>query len=391
MLTDTAIRKAATTDKQYKMTDGQGMYLLVKKSGKYWRMDYRFQGKRKTFAIGVYPDVRLKEARQKRDEARVMIKKGIDPMQKPEFPDGNSFEKVALEWFHKNKHTWVAGHSKRILRRLEANIFPWLGEKPVSSISAPDLLKALRRIEDRGAIETAHRVRQTCGQVFRYAIATGKASHDITADLKGAIPPPHRVNMATITNPKEVGGLLRSISGYKGNFVTRCALSLAPLTFVRPGELRSAEWSEIDFEKAEWKITADKMKMSRPHIVPLAKQAINVFLEIEPYTKHRSKYVFPSPRTDARPLSDNAVLSALRRMGYEKHEMCGHGFRAMASTLLHENGWASHLIELQLAHVEKNSVKAAYNHALHLDERRKMMQWWADYLDDLRSNKDETI
>lgn len=385
MLTDTAIKKAIPKEKQYKLSDSKGLYLLVKKSGKYWRMDYRFQKKRKTMALGIYPAVKLKEAREKCDDARGKIKSGVDPMSKSDTPDQNTFEFVALEWYGKNKLSWVPAHAKRVLSRLQSDIFPWLGTKPISSIQAPDLLTALRRVEERGAVETAHRIKNTCGQIFRYAVATGKAAHDITADLRGAIPPPQKGHMSTITDPVQVGGLLRSIDGYKGHFITRCALKLAPLTFVRPGELRNAEWAEINFEKAEWKIEAEKMKMSRPHIVPLPKQAIEVFLEIKPYTAHRSRYVFPSPRTDKRPLSDNGVLSALRRMGYEKHEMSGHGFRAMASTLLHENGFPSHIIELQLAHVERNGVKAAYNHALYLKERKEMMQWWADYLDQLKS------
>jgi len=384
MLTDTAIKKAVPQAKQYKMADGKGLYLLIKKAGKYWRMDYRFLKKRKTMALGVYPTVKLKEARTKRDAARGKINSGIDPMEKVDTPDQSMFEFVAREWYGKNKHTWVTAHAVRVLSRLEKNIFPWLGEKSIAEITPPDLLSALRRVEERGAIETAHRIKNTCGQIFRYAVATGKATRDITADLRGAIPPPKKTHMATITDPAEVGGLLRSIDGYKGHFITRCALKLAPLTFVRPGELRHAEWSEINFEKAEWKIEAKKMKMARPHIIPLSRQSVEVLLEIQPYTAHRSKYVFPSPRTDKRPLSDNGVLSAIRRMGYGKHEMCGHGFRAMASTLLHENGFPGHIIELQLAHAERNSVKAAYNHALYLKERKEMMTWWAGYLDKLK-------
>jgi len=388
MLTDTAIKSALPKEKQYKMSDAYGLYLLVKSVGKYWRMDYRFNQKRKTLAFGVYPKISLKVARKKCQEARDLLEDEIDPGEYKKTLTqeivSDSFRAVATEWYLKNRHTWVIGHAERILRRMELNIFPWIGDVPITDVLPMDLLTVLRRIEDRGAIDTAHRAMQTCGQVFRYAIATGRAEHDITAALKGAIPPPKRSNMSTITDPSKIGGLLRAIDGYEGHFITRCALMLAPLVFLRPGELRHAEWAEIDLEKAEWKIPAEKMKMARPHIVPLSTQALNILKEIQPYTQHRSLYVFPSVRTDKRCMSDNTILAALRRMGYAKEEMSGHGFRAMASTLLHENGWPSPIIELQLAHVERNSVKAAYNHALHLDERIKMMQWWADYLDVLK-------
>jgi len=279
----------------------------------------------------------------------------------------------------KNKHIWTEGHSKTIIRRLELNIFPWLGTRPVASITAPELLAVLRRIEDRGALETAHRVKQICGQVFRYAIATGRGERDPSADLRGALPPAKPKRMATITDPKQISELLRVIDGYEGHLITKCALRFAPLVFVRPGELRQAEWQEINFDQAEWKIPAEKMKMRISHIVPLSTQAIEILKEIEPLTG-RSRYVFPSLRTAERPMSNNTVLAALRRLGYAKEEMSGHGFRAMASTVLHEQGWRSDIIERQLAHAERNSIKAAYNHAQHLPERRRMMQAWADYL-----------
>jgi len=388
MLTDIAVKSAIPKDKPYKLADGHGLHLLVKLAGKYWRMDYRFKGKRKTLAIGVYPKVGLKVARKKCHEARELLEQDLDPMEQRKLsailPVSNSVKSIALEWYSKNKHTWVVGHAERILRRLELNIFPWLGDTPILTVSPMDLLTVLRRIEDRGAIDTAHRAKQVCGKIWRYAVSTGRAEHDITAALNGALPPPKRSNMSTITDPGKVGELLRAIHGYEGHFTTCCALRLAPLVFLRPGELRRAEWTEIDLDKAEWKIPEEKMKMSRPHIIPLSKQALKILHEIRPYTAHRSIYVFPSIRSDKRPMSDNTILAALRRMGYSKEEMTGHGFRAMASTLLHENGWGTHLIELQLAHVEKNSVKAAYNHALYLDDRIKMMQWWADELDKLK-------
>ena len=392
-LTDTAIRNAKPKEKQYKLADTNGLYLLVNRAGKYFRMNYRFGGKRKTASFGVYPKVKLKDARQKCNDAQALLKQGIDPMQykkevklRGKEQAKNSFESIALEWFTKNKHTWTEGHSRTILSRIEQNIFPWLGGKPIIDITPSDLLLALRRIEDRGAVETAHRVKQICGQIFRYAIATGRADRDISADLKGALMPVKTKHLSAITDPEKVGELLRAIDDYSGQFITKCALKLAPLVFLRPKELRHAEWSEVDLESYEWKIPPEKMKMTRPHIVPLSFQSVDILKEIQPLTGNE-RYVFPSVRSTARPMSENTVLAALRRMGFTKEEMCGHGFRAMASTLLHENGWASHLVELQLAHAEKNSVKAAYNHAEHLDDRRKMMQWWADHLDVLRGGK----
>ena len=389
-LTDTAIKNAKPADKPYKMTDGRGLYLLVNKTGKYFRWDYRYGGKRKTYALGVYPDIGLKAAREKHQDLRRLLSQGIDPMEyKKEMQAQSlqeihhSFEMVAREWFLKNRSVWTEKHAQTIMSRLKNNIFPWLGGKETNSITAPMLLDCLRRIEARGAVETAHRVKQICGQVFRYAIATGRAERDISADLKGALPPTKPKHMATITSPDKIGELMRAIDGYQGNLITRCALKFAPLTFVRPGELRHAEWVEINIDEQVWKIPAEKMKMRSVHIVPLSGQAIAVLEEICPLTGD-GKYVFPSLRTGSRPMSENTVLAALRRMGYAKEEMTGHGFRSMASTVLHEKGWSTDVIERQLAHAESNSVKAAYNHAQHLPERRKMMQWWADYLDDLR-------
>jgi len=392
-LKDTAIRNAKPKEKQYKLYDEKGLYLLVNKAGKYFRFDYRYAGKRKTLALGVYPGVKLAEARERRDNARKLLQNDIDPAQHRKETKAmrkdqavNSFEAIAREWFTKNKHIWTESHSRTIIRRLELNIFPWLGTRPVASISAPELLAAFRRIEYRGALETAHRVKQICGQVFRYAIATGRAERDPSADLRGALAPVKHGRMATITDPKKIGELLRAIDGYEGTPVAKCALKLAPLVFVRPGELRHAEWAEIDLDSSEWRIPADKMKMKNPHIVPLSTQAVEILTEIQPVTGE-DRYVFPSIRTYSRPMSNNTVLAALRRMGYTKEEMSGHGFRAMASTVLHEQGWHSDIIERQLAHAERNSIKAAYNHAQHLPERRKMMQAWSDYLDTLRSSE----
>jgi integrase len=297
----------------------------------------------------------------------------------------NSFQLVALEWYAKFSTKWVASHGDRTLRRLEKDVFPWIGNRPICEIKAPELLTVLRRIENRGAIETAHRIHQICEQVFRYAIATGKAERDISSDLRGALPPTRKRHHATIVEPKKIAELLKAIQSYEGYFVTKCALQLAPLFFVRPGELRKAEWSEFNFETAEWRIPAEKMKMRATHIVLLCAQAISILRELETLTGN-SQYVFPSIRTLRRPMSDNTVLGALRRLGYSKDEMTGHGFRSMASTLLNEQGWNRDAIERQLAHAERNNIRAAYNYAEYLPERRKMMQHWADYLDTLTNS-----
>ena len=392
-LTDLEIRRAVWSGKNRKLSDSKGMYVLVTKAGKYFRYDYRFGGKRKTLALGVYPQTSLADARRKHSEARKLLEKDIDPSafkkaKKIELigKAENNFLTVALEWFEKHKNIWSEGHTKVVIRRLEKNVFPWLANRQIDSISAPEILKVLRRIEDRGAVETAHRVKQICSMIFRYAIATGRAERDPTADLRGALTPIKPRHMATITDPKEIGALLRAIDGYQGNIMTRCGLQLAALLFVRPGELRKAEWAEIDFEEALWKIPARKMKMRRPHIVPLPTQAIGVLKEMEPLTGG-GKYVFPSLRSAKRPMSNNTLLAALRRMGYSKEEMTVHGFRSMASTLLHELGWPSEVIERQLAHAERNKVRAAYNHAEHLERRVEMMQAWADYLDALKNKE----
>jgi integrase len=390
-LTDTKVRTTKPADKPQKLFDGGGLFLLVTPSGgKLWRLKYRFGGTEKSLSLGRYPETSLAEARQKRDQASALLAKGVDPgdTKKAQKATGmqetETFEIIAREWHAKFSRSWASSHAKTTIRRLELFIFPWLGNRPIKTITAPELLAALRRIEAKGALETAHRVKQVCGQVFRYAIATGRAERDPSGDLRGAIPPASGKHMATITDPKEIAGLLRSIDSYRGSIVTRCALQLAPLVFVRPGELRQAEWSEFNLEMAEWRIPAEKMKAGAVHIVPLSRQALDILREIQPLTGH-AMYVFPSPRTDSRPMSSNAILSALRRMGYAKEEMSGHGFRSMASTLLNEQGWNRDAIERQLAHAERNSVRAAYNHAEFLPERKKMMQAWADYLDGIKS------
>jgi integrase len=389
-LTQVGIRNTKPREKAYKLADEKGLFLFVTPSGgKYWRFKYRFGGKEKKLAFGVYPEVSLAEAREKRDQARKLLGNDVDPAVVKQAARNaivqaaeNSFQLVALEWYAKFSTKWVASHGDRTLRRLEKDVFPWIGNRPVCEIKAPELLTVLRRIENRGAIETAHRIHQICGQVFRYAIATGKAEHDISSDLRGALPPTRKRHHATIVEPKKIAELLKAIQSYEGYFVAKCALQLAPLFFVRPGELRKAEWAEFNFETAEWRIPAGKNENAGTHIVHLSAQAISISRELENLTGN-SQYVFPSKRTLRRPMSDNTVLGALRRLGYSKDEMTGHGFRSMASTLLNEQDWNRDAIERQLAHAERNNIRAAYNYAEYLPERRKMVQHWADYLEAL--------
>ena len=393
-LTDSTIRNAKPgitpagkpTAKPYKMGDAGGLYLEVTPSGgKLWRLKYRFGGKEKRLALGAYPVVTLKAARERAIEARRLLADGVDPAQaKAKAAGAHSFEAVAREWHAKFAPTWTAAHAARIITRLELNVFPWIGARPIAEITAPELLAVLRRIEARGRLETAHRAHQNCGAVFRYAVATGRAERDPSGDLRGALPPATKRHHAAIVEPRAVAELLRAIDGYTGSLVTACALKLAPLVFVRPGELRRAEWVEIDLDAAEWRIPADKMKMREPHVVPLSRQAVAILRELQPLTG-RGRYVFPGARSAARPMSENTVNAALRRLGYDKDTMTGHGFRSLASSILHEQGWPSDIIERQLAHAERNKIKAAYNRAQHLPERRRMMQAWSDYLDSLRA------
>lgn len=389
-LTDTGIKNAKADSKPFKLADGGGLYLLVMPNGsRWWRLDYRFGGKRQTISFGVYPEVSLKLARERRDTARRQIAEGIDPAfirkqakQSLTGEAANSFETVAREWFVKQSPTWAASNSKIVIDRLERDVFAWIGRRTINEVTAPELLSVLRRVEERGAVETAHRIRQVCGQIFRYAIATGRAQRDVASDLRGALAPVKGKHFSSITDPKGVGALMRAINAYEGYFPTRCALRLAPLVFVRPGELRHAEWSEVDLEKAEWRIPASKMKMGRTHFVPLSCQAVGIMRELQPLTGN-GMYLFPSVRTRSRPMSNGTLIGAIRRLGYTTDQMTPHGFRSMASTLLNEQGWNRDWIERQLAHGEQDGVRAAYNYAEHLPERRKMMQDWADYLESL--------
>ncbi|WP_027190866.1 tyrosine-type recombinase/integrase [Fundidesulfovibrio putealis] len=394
-LTDIAVRNAKPGEKKIRLRDERGLFLEVSagkdgKPRKWWRFRYKLNGRENMLSLGVYPDVTLKDARDRRDETRRLISQGIDPAQArksaktEEAENGETFERIAREWWAKFQPTWTEEHGGQILRRLELNVFPWIGSRPIKDITAPEILKLARRIESRGALEMAHRTIQGCGQIFRYGIATGRCERNPAADLRGALPPVKEKHHPSITDPKAIAPLLRAMDAYQGSPITGCALRLAPLVFVRPGELRHAEWAEINIEAKEWRIPGHKMKMREQHIVPLARQALVIIEELHPLTGH-GKYLFPSMRTLDRPMSENTVNGALRRLGYTKDELTGHGFRSMASTLLNEQGWNRDAIERQLAHAERDNIRAAYNYAEFLPERRKMMQAWADYLDSLKT------
>jgi integrase len=394
-LTNTAIRNADPGKKPVKLFDGGGLFLLINPNGsRWWRLKYRFDRSEKLLSLGVYPDVGLKDARERRDEARKLIAGGIDPgaarkAQKTSRLDraANSVETVAKEWFEKFATNWAPTYSSKVIARFEKDIYPWIGDRPVAEVSPREILEVLRRIEKRGALETAHRALSECSQLFRYAVATGRADSDPTRDLKGALATPAVRHMASITDPAKVGELMRAIDGYSGFPVSQAALKLAPLLFVRPGELRKAEWAEFDLEGATWTIPAARMKTRKQnpqdHIVPLATQALAVVRELHRLTG-QSRYVFPGVRTHERPMSENTVNAALRRMGYQKDEMTGHGFRAMARTILDEHlGFRPDVVEQQLAHAVRDPQGRAYNRTAHLAERRRMMQAWADYLNGL--------
>jgi integrase len=391
-LTDTAVRAVQPGSKTIKLFDERALYLQVAPSGgKWWRFNYRFGGKYKTLALGVYPDVSLKMARERRDAARRLLAEGADPGENRKAQKAaragsaaNSFEVLALEWLEKQKPTWAASHWTKIGAMLKRDLFPWLGSRPIAAITPPELLSALRRIEARGAVDTTKRARIVAGQVFRYAVATGHAQRDPTPELRGAIAPTVKKHLAAITEPKEAGKLLLAIDHYVGTPVVRAALAIAPMVFVRPGELRTARWAEIDLELAEWRIPAERMKMRLPHIVPLAKQAVQILSDLKSLTGS-FEFVFPSHRSPKRPMSENAILVALRAMGYPREIMTGHGFRAMARTILDEVlNYRVDLIEHQLAHAVRDANGRAYNRTAHLDARKQMMQGWADYLDKLR-------
>ena len=402
-LSSTQIEKTKPQLKEAKLFDGGGLFLLIspQKVGpdgkqlpvsRLWRFKYRFAGKEKLLSFGAYPVITLADARKRREDAKKLLANGVDPgemkkslKQADIALDENSFEIVAREWITKFSGQWSQLHAGTIMERMERDVFPYMGAKPVSAIKSPELLAVLRRVESRGALDTAHRIRNHCGQVFRYAVATGRAERDPSRDLQGALPPVKFGHRAALTDPKELAPLLKAVEGYQGSFVVKCAMQLLPMLFVRPGELRHMEWTELDLDAAQWNIPAVKMKMKQAHIVPLPPQALHVLDELKPLTGH-SIYVFPCHRSPLRCMSDNAINAALRRMGFEKSEVTAHGFRATARTMLHEIlDFSPDAIEAQLAHAVPDRLGMAYNRTQHLAERKKMMQVWADYLDGLKA------
>lgn len=397
-LKDTFVKNVKPTEATggVKYADGQGLFLHVRAAGKYWRMAYRYAGKQKLLALGVYPAVSLADARKRRESARELLADGIDPSaakrqdrQAKADSMANTFESVAREWLANTASKRAEITQLKVKTWLEKDAFPYIGKLPISTIGPRDVLdKVVRKLEARGAIDTAHRVKQLCGQVFRYAVVTGRADRDVTADLRDALATKKTTNHAAITEPKPLGDLLRAIYGYTGHPYTLAALKLAPLVFVRPGELRTAEWAEFDLDGAEWRIPGPKMKMKADHIVPLSTQAVEILRNLHPITGH-GQYVFPSLRTGERPMSENTVNAALRAMGYSQDVHTGHGFRATARTIMDEVlGERVDLIEHQLAHAVKDANGRAYNRTAHLPARREMMQRWADYLDKLRQGAD---
>jgi integrase len=388
-LTEFTVRAAKPATKDAKLFDERGLYLLVCANGsKLWRLKYRFSGREKLLSLGAYPDIGLKRAREAREEARKLLATRIDPSSRrklQKMAQANTFETVAREWLSLQEKTLSDSTLSRERSRLERFIFPHLGGRPIAQITPAELLGVLRRIDLRGTNDSAHRTRSICSRVLRYAVATGRAERDCTADLRGALPPVTGGHFAAITEPAKIGELLRAIDGYVGQPSTAYALRLAPYVFVRPGELRQATWSEFDLNGAEWRIPECRMKAGEPLLVPLSRQVLEILRRLQPITGH-GRYLFPSLRSVTRPISDNTVNAALRRLGYSSEEMTGHGFRSMASTALNEQGWHPDLIELQLAHAERNKVRGAYNRAQRLTERRQMMQAWADYLDRLQAN-----
>ena len=397
MLTDKAIRALKPSEKPYKASDSLGLYLLVQPNGsRLWRFKYRHDGRENAAAFGAYPEIGLSEARKRREELRRLLSNGIDPAAHRKATKvarataaENSLEVVAREWFQKMSPGWVDKHRVKIIQRLERDVFPWLGSRPVAELTAPEVLAVLRRIEERGAIETAHRALGDLSAICRYAVATGRALSDPCRDLRGALAPKVVRHFAAVTDPKAIPDLLRAMDGYQGGLVVRSALRLAPLLFVRPGELRSARWADIDLEAGEWRFTASKT--GQAHIVPLATQAVAILRELHPLTGHHD-LVFPGARSPRRPMSENTVNVALRALGIERETTSGHGFRAMARTVLEEHlRFPAHIIEAQLAHAVRDANGRAYNRTTHIEERRVMMQKWADYLEALREPKTSPI
>lgn len=391
-LSDTALRNTKPLDKPYKLYDEKGLFLIVNPNGgKWWRLKYRFQDKEKTLSLGTYPEVTLSQARQRRDDARALVADDVDPSQhrkevkvKTKLEIANTFQAIADAWHTLHNKNKSERHKQRVKRWLEFYLYPSLGDKPISSITAPMVLETTSTLQKQGKLETAHRIIQTAGQVFRYAIQKGFANHNPAPDLKGALPPPVVKNMAAMIEPKDFAQLLRSIDGYQGTLTVQCALKLAPLLFQRIGELRHMRWADLDFDNNEWRYLVTKTKTQ--HIVPLSRQALAIIETMRPFSQH-GVYVFPGGRTHERPMSENAINAALRSMGYDTQaEITGHGFRAIAQTLgEQELGLDPKHIERQLAHSVANPLGTAYERAQFLKDRKTMMQRWADYLDELKA------
>lgn len=391
-LSDVQVKNAKPKEKDYRLTDGDGLYMFCHTSGgKLWRMDYSFNGKRLTLAFGSYPAVSLADARQRRDDAKKLIANGVNPSEFKKAQqaalkqaDNNTFEAIARLWHEQEKPRWSDNHAGRLLKRLENDMFPAIGNRPITSIKTPEMEELLKRVAIR-TLETAHRLKIACDMIYRYAIRKELAENNPVAALKGVLPTVKNTHMAAPTDPKDVAPLLRSIDDFEGSFSVKCAMQLAPLLFVRPGELRHMEWAEIDFDAEQWNIPAEKMKMKQPHIVPLAKQSLQILKALHSLTG-TGRYAFPCHRSPLRCMSENTVNAGLRRLGYEKTEVTGHGFRAMARTMLHEIlQFPPDAIEAQLAHTVPDRLGRAYNRTQHLAERREMMKVWADYLDGLKS------
>ncbi|SNR63008.1 Integrase [Methylobacillus rhizosphaerae] len=391
-LNDVAIRKASPRDKTYKLYDEAGLFIQVTPSGgKWWRFKYRYQGKEKLLSLGTYPDVSLALARERREDARKLLVQDIDPgenrkaaKQSKQTNAANSFEAIAREWVAIHMENKADSHRNKVVRRLEVYLFPWLGSKPIADITAPEILECIKRIQNQNKLDTAHRTLQAAGQVFRYAVQTGRAMRDVTTDLKGAIPSSTVTHMASLTDPKDVAELLRAMDGFTGTLTVQTALRLAPLFFVRPGELRTAKWVDIDLEVGEWRYRVSKTKTD--HLVPLSSQAIALLQDLHPVSGH-GEFVFMGGHDPKKPMSEAAINAALKRMGYDtKTQITGHGFRAMARTLLHERlNIDPHIIEHQLAHKVPDALGSAYNRTKFIEQRKEMMQAWADYLDELKA------
>lgn len=398
MLTELKIKGAKPKEKPYKLADEKGLYLLVQTTGgKLWRFDYRFLQKRKTLALGSYPEVTLANARERLDEARKMLANQTDPAEVKKAQKAgrleqaaNSFEVTARRW-HASKAQWSEAYSKKMLNLMERDVFPWMGSKPIADLTPPDILTVVRRIKERGIHETADRALQCCRGTLRFAVAEGLIPSDPTRDIAGAVERPKTKHMASVTEPEQVAAILRSFDAFVGTFHVKQALLLSPLLFVRPGELRQAKWADIDFDESMWSIPAELMKMRRPHLVPLSTQAVAILKELRPMTGHLD-YIFPNGRDPKRPMSDAAVNAAMRRLGIDtQNELTGHGFRAMARTLLHERlNFPAEVIEQQLAHKTAGPLGEAYARAKFIDQRIEMMQAWADYLDKLKAGETVT-